>query len=138
VIHIRRGDYSNVSDSFGLLSMDYYSNAITRLRESGASWDQAWIYTDEPALVFTEFAELISLEELQVATPSADSSPGESLLAMCEADYIIIGNSTFSWWSAFLSTRAERVLRPEKWFKGMEDPLDLFPETWEPIKSYWN
>lgn len=137
VIHVRRGDYKKERGTFGLLSSEYYRSAISRLKETGASWEQAWIYTDEPDLVQTEFAELIRAEGLQIANPSSKSSPGESLLAMSESDYLVIGNSTFSWWPAFLSTRTERILRPEKWFMGMDDPLDLFPENWESVKSHW-
>lgn len=138
VIHVRRGDYSKHGGSIGLLSAEYYSLAIADLKKSGAHWVDAWIYSDEPDTVAAEFSQLIEEENLKVARPPAGSYPGESLLAMTEADYLIIGNSSFSWWSAFLSVRAEKVVRPEKWFRGLADPADLFPDNWVSAKSFWN
>lgn len=138
VIHVRRGDYSKHDGSIGLLSAEYYSRAIADLRNAGAQWVDAWIYSDEPDAVEAEFAGLIEAENLKMARPPKDSHPGESLLALTEAEYLIIGNSSFSWWSAFLSVRAEKVVRPEKWFKGLSDPVDLFPSHWIPVASSWN
>jgi hypothetical protein len=138
VIHVRRGDYSTHDGSIGLLSADYYSRAIANLRKAGAQWVGAWIYSDEPDTVEVEFAQLIEEENLKVVRPPEGSHPGESLLAMTEAEFLIVGNSSFSWWSAFLSVRAEKIVRPEKWFRGLSDPVDLFPSHWMPVASSWN
>jgi hypothetical protein len=137
VLHVRRGDYTKEGNSFGLLSEKYYTQAISLLREAGARWDVGWIYTDEPALVSQEFAGLIQREQLRIVIPPVNSHPMESLLAMSESDYLVIGNSSFSWWSAFFSDRAKIVMRPEKWFRSLNDPLDLFPQSWVSMPSDW-
>ncbi len=138
VLHVRRGDYIKHDESIGLLSAEYYSRAIEDLRNLGARWVNGWIYTDDPETVEAEFSQLIKKENLKVVRPPSSALPGESLLAMTEAEFLVIGNSSFSWWSAFLSARAEKVVRPEKWFRGLADPADLFPDDWVPAKSYWN
>ena len=50
---------------------------------------------------------------------------------------IIISNSSFSWWSAFLSKEASLILAPRKWFKGIQDPKDLLPPEWITLESDW-
>ena len=135
-LHIRRGDYVG-SPLFGTLSQDYYLAAIKRLRTQGANWDRVDIYSDEPYRIRSEFSKLISQENASVASAPVYSHPGETLLAMAEADYLVMANSTFSWWSGYLAKRAQLIVRPEKWFYGMNDPKDLFEPTWISVPSHW-
>lgn len=57
------------------------------------------------------------------------------LLSMC--DHQIIGNSSFSWWAAYLNKNPEKqVIRPPYYFRPgvlRNDEKDLFPEEWETI-----
>ena len=137
VIHVRRGDYVG-SAIFGTLPKEYYLSAIRELRQRGAQWDQIVLYSDEIGLAYSELSDALKSETVIVATPPKNCHPGESLLAMAESDYIVIANSTFSWWSGFLSQRARIVVRPEKWFLGMDDPVDLFPHDWASVPNYWD
>lgn len=41
----------------------------------------------------------------------------------------IIANSTFSYWSAFLSNKKKLVVFPSKW-RHSEGELDIFPKSW--------
>jgi hypothetical protein len=48
------------------------------------------------------------------------------------AKKIVISNSTFGWWGAWLS--AGEVIAPKKWFSDLglqiRNTKDLFPENW--------
>ena len=56
------------------------------------------------------------------------------LKLMSSCKYFIIPNSSFSWWSAFLSN-SEHVYYPFNWIKSYHTPIvDLFLEKWTPIK----
>jgi len=136
-VHVRRGDYRGLSETLGILDEEYYLSAISSLRAMGAEWEEAWIYTDEVEALEKEMPQFLAQENFRIASPPASSHPGESLLAIANADYIIIANSTFSWWSAFFSTRCSIVIRPSKWFKGKSDPDFLFPESWMSSRSHW-
>ena len=53
---------------------------------------------------------------------------------------IICANSTYSWWGAFLSSRANKVWAPSPWFKdaGMAQGVSaIYPENFIKVKSVW-
>jgi hypothetical protein len=134
-LHIRRGDYANEKESFGILAIEYYLAAIDDLETLGAQWDEIWVFSDEPAAIRKELTGLTN-RTFRFVNPPPDSHAGESLDLMSRSKYIVIANSTFSWWAAYRS-HADIVVRPSKWFKGMSDPQELFPETWQPKQSMW-
>ena len=68
--------------------------------------------------------------------PPSEANDFESLLLMGASDILIISNSTFSWWSAFLN-KTPIVYCPDKWFKNMNDPIHLIPANWNKIPSAW-
>lgn len=49
---------------------------------------------------------------------------------LCNADYIVIANSTFSWWGAWLSQAM--TVAPRNWFTGefKDAPIDLYLPNW--------
>jgi hypothetical protein len=47
----------------------------------------------------------------------------DDLRFLAESDRLIISNSTFSWWAAYLSNA--RVVAPRKWFAGSYESLQL-------------
>jgi hypothetical protein len=137
VLHVRRGDYTAIKDSFGLLSVDYYKEGISSLKEKGFSWDQVWLFTDDVAGISFEFSELIEAEKIYVIQDGELSNPAEVLMLMSNASSCIIANSTFSWWAANLGNTGKVVVCPSKWFMNSDDPLDLYPSNWIKIKSMW-
>jgi len=129
-IHIRRGDY--IGNPFlCLCSLDYYRQAIDRILDS------------QPDVVFFVFCEDIAWakENLKhrhklfyfVTNPNNPDWFEMYLMSIC--NHIIIANSTFSWWAAWLNNRPDQnVIAPSKWFyqKGEGRGLNhLYLPTWE-------
>ena len=56
----------------------------------------------------------------------------EDLFALSQCDSIIMSNSSFSWWGAFLGKTKEKVICPIKWYgpKGPQDFHDLYEDKW--------
>lgn len=113
-VHIRRGDYLTNPQATAIyrnLSLDYYRRAVlARL-------------TERTGVEVTVFSNDIAWcqEQLNLPCPThfvTDSAgPHEELIAMAAAESIVIANSTFSWWAAWLCSRAEpRIFAPRKWF----------------------
>jgi len=136
-IHVRRGDYVG-NEGIGTLSVSYYEEAAEELRSRGANWDAIWVFSDDSARVENEFTGSFGGKEKVVfIKPPLDSHAFESLLLLSRSPFIIIANSTFSWWAATLGNPDKAIVCPSKWFAQIEDPLDLYPQNWIRVPSAW-
>lgn len=136
VLHIRRGDYRNHSNDFGLLSLQYYRKAI-EIALAQKIVKNIWIFSDEISATHVLAKYFTEIKFNYVS--KYDFSPAETLKLMSSSKNLVIANSTFSWWAAYLSEEAE-VYRPETWFRRESTwlyPDELFPHTWHPIQSEW-
>jgi hypothetical protein len=136
-IHIRRGDYVSLKESFGLLSAEYYRNAIEVLRNRGFHWDEVWIFSDDIEGAKDLISAVVASENVSYIEPPEGTNPIESLMLFSESSVSIIANSTFSWWASFLSTSTKAVVAPSSWFRSSPDPQELIPESWLLIPSDW-
>lgn len=137
-LHIRRGDYSNLKETKGLLAEKYYLQALENLQVRGVQWEKIWIFSDASSeSIKIEFAELLNNYDAEIIQAPKHVTPAEQLLVMSKASFIVIANSTFSWWGAMLGTPAKIVVCPEKWFKNEEAPSNLCPDNWIRSESIW-
>jgi Glycosyl transferase family 11 len=132
ILHVRRGDYKNLSDDFGLLSKKYYLDAIDNI-PSQLKLKPKWVFSDDIELCKVMFSDI----EMNYVDSKALTGPAEEMMLMTHASVNIIANSTFSWWGAMLNKCNSVVIAPDKWFKEREDPNDLIPPRWTRIKSQW-
>ena len=136
-VHIRRGDYMKVKDSFGVLSGNYYNSAInSALENSSIKFARVLVFSDDIDAAKQILSQLDVSLPVQFAEPQEDS-PEETLLLMSKSDALVISNSSFSWWAAQLGNKSKFVVYPSKWLRGMLDPDDLFPPDWHPQESQW-
>jgi len=135
VIHVRRGDYKKLTDTYGELSADYYASALRLVRELLPE-NPIWVFSDDIEgardLLFP-----ILPEDANWIIPPSEKNPVESLVLMSLGAANIIANSTFSWWSAMLNRSSVITLAPHKWFRSLTDPKDLYPPNWILVKSSW-
>lgn len=126
-VHIRRGDYE-AEDSFGLLTRDYYVEAINELL-SKKSFSSIWVFTDSPNEIPQYFPPHLSTK-IFIAPEELDTAETFELMRYAKA--YIIANSTFSWWAAYLSYAKNAIIyAPDPWFKNIQDPARLIPASWE-------
>ena len=136
VIHIRRGDYKLPKNGyFGILNSEYYLTSLSKIQYSG---EEIWIFSDETELVpsFRKEFEKIYGSKIKFILPKTVKPDLDSLNIISKASKIIIANSTYSWWAAYLSNNS-KIYAPNKWFKLRDDPLDLYPKDWNLIRSSW-
>ena len=133
-IHIRGGDYRNLTESVGILSSEYYKKAVELIMLQNPE-PKVWLFSNDAELS----EELIAKIGLKVDRKftELELSASETLFLMSQANKIIISNSTFSWWAAYLRGRNKMVIAPVKWFRNMDDPKRLIPETWVKVESSW-
>lgn len=136
VVHVRRGDYRKLSETFGLLSTKYYEDAIKLLRKREVLESKPiWVFSDEPEEVRREFQATDFFESLHFPDVSLCSAV-EVMLLMSKGSASVISNSTFGWWGAILKTEGPTVA-PSKWFRDQPEPVDLIPPTWMRSPSVW-
>jgi hypothetical protein len=131
VVHIRLGDYKN-EPNFGLASKSYYEFAVKKLWESNV-FNKIWVFSDEPELAATYFPQEF-LSHLRWI-PEILGSAALTLEVMRLGHGYVIGNSTYSWWGAYLSrSHNPPVIAPDPWFANLVDPIDLIPLRWNRMK----
>lgn len=135
-IHVRRGDYTNLENEFGLLSKTYYSEAIKEALKNSPK-PYVFVFSDDIGIAYKLLEEILIDFEVKWIGGESGITPAETLSLISLSKIIIIANSTFSYWAAMLSAKNTIIYAPSKWFKGMNDPIDLIPPNWKIIESSW-
>ena len=133
-VHIRYGDYLTSPETkkfHGLTAMSYYVNAVNYLL-SIRSFDRVVIYSDDPSKAFSDFTLAFGSNEIPVVL-NVRSGEVEELASMTSSKGLVISNSTFSWWAAWIGTQLHdcTVVAPRPWFATPSDADDnLLPKGW--------
>lgn len=137
VLHFRRGDYYSLSQDFGLLAPNYYRVAVEKLVRM-LPGPPIWVYSDDFPAAKRGLAEFSSGFNVRYVEETEKMKALEVLALMSIASGHIIANSSFSWWSANLSSNSSVVIAPDPWFRGRTPPLDLIPNHWLRQTSEWD
>jgi len=111
-IHVRRGDYVDNPFYVDLMKTDYYKNAMTE-------------FANGDFMVFSDDIEWCKRQDIFQRCRFAHGTELEDLNFMAGSQGIIMANSSFSWWGAYLSDA--RVIAPKQWF-GDGTSIKMLPE----------
>lgn len=132
-MHVRRGDYLNTSTSafHGLCSSSYFLRGRDLVSRELEGPLPLVIFTDQPDAVDQELLNAASL----VLGPDPEVHEATDLWAMASAQGLVISNSSFSWWAAFLGERDARpVVAPRPWFRAHDlAASDLLLPHWNTL-----
>ena len=103
-IQVRRGDYHKFPDHHPLMSVEYYQEAVKRVKTS-----KIYIFSDDINWCKANLNFDIPIEYVK------DEDYNELyLISLCKN--IIISNSTFGWWGAYLNNRTDStIIVPSIW-----------------------
>jgi hypothetical protein len=113
VIHIRLNDYKNFGELGTVLNPTYYLEAIKWVR-----YNKLYIVTDEP----TDKDYLSNFKDLSPIIIS--DIPKHDFRFLMQFRKIIIANSSFSWWAAYLGEASE-LYSPSVWLRYCTHIKDL-------------
>ncbi|OIQ45324.1 MAG: alpha-1,2-fucosyltransferase [Roseobacter sp. MedPE-SW] len=133
-LHVRRGDYVALS-AHVLCDQAYYEAALTRLLE-GLPQDAptVYVFSDDPDWAKANLPLPCKKVVVDFNGPDTDF---EDMRLMTLCRHNIIGNSSFSWWAAWLNSNPQkRVAGPAKWFGNpkLSNP-DILPPQWLKVAS---
>jgi len=138
IFHARRGDYLNLSKTFGMLSTRYYENAYEICRNS--SNDKIMMFTDSESLIFNEFKSSKLRNKIEIIKINPRIPAWHYMVAMSYADKIVNSNSTFSWWASTMSS-AEVIVAPSYYFRKKShegnNNLERLHPSWRAIEPVW-
>lgn len=127
IVHIRLGDYLN-EPSFGLLSEEYYANSISLMMQN-YDFKSIHVFSDDIKSAKKFIPKIY--HSICLWMDGAGETSVTTLEKMRFGSAYIIGNSTFSWWGAFLSySENPPVIAPKPWFIGTKEPNELIPPHW--------
>jgi len=115
-LHVRRGDYLKLNELYNVLDVGYYTRALLRIH---SRVDNVIIVTDDRDWCRKHLEPRISHKVIY--SPFRDELSDFLLLHLSKT--LIIANSSFSWWAAFLKHVRSRKLRdstrifaPASWY----------------------
>lgn len=143
-MHFRIGDYAEKQDHHPVMKYEYYERALAHICTQRGDMPIVILYFCEKENN-AEVASMIALLQANAQTATArifvkvddNISDWEQLLLMSCCDDHIIGNSTFSWWGAYLNERSDKIVcYPRAWLgpallRDGYDIDDLVPPSWD-------
>ena len=129
-IHVRRGDYvsaPNAAAFHGALNLHYYKAAIELV---GQTKFYA-LYSDDKEWTEENIRPLLPKSSFSMGCYSGSDIP--TIWDMAASGGIIMANSTFSWWAAFLCSH-NNVVYPSPWFRGGTPAPNIFKPEWKRLE----
>ncbi|MCX6469273.1 MAG: alpha-1,2-fucosyltransferase [Corynebacteriales bacterium] len=128
-VHIRRGDYLQARNRgiHGLARPGYFRAALQRV--AGLPSTQV-LFTDSPELLAPDFNFLADAE---IYDPELAMGPVTTLAAMAAGHGMVMSNSSFSWWAAWVMSRRDPscpVVAPRPWHDAGHAATDLLLPQW--------
>ena len=130
-IHIRRGDYLQGENRklYGdICTISYYKQSIEYIKK---------LVSKPRFFIFSTYAEWVQNNlDISSAVYVNDNTGSDSwmdMFLMSKCKNLIIANSTFSWWGAYLSN-ANNILCPTR-FINDKNSGEIYPDTWTRIES---
>ena len=119
-VHVRRGDFANNTEDFPMQPVSYYMQALEMLNYKNkqvifCSDDIPWCKKNFP---FASFRE--------------KTSPIDDIYFIANCESVVMSNSTFSFWGAYLNMQQRKIIFPMHWFslKSGRNGYEICPGNW--------
>lgn len=130
-LHVRRGDYLTFA-AHVLCDQAYYEAALAKVLEGVTGTPTVFVFSDDPDWAKENLPLPVDKVVVDFNGPDTDFEDMR-LMSLCRHN--IIGNSSFSWWGAWLNTNPNKqVTGPSAWFGDpkLQNP-DILPASWHRI-----
>ena len=121
-ISVRRGDFLMLQQNHCVLSPQYYQEAIDTHFQNNI--DSIYIFSDNIEWCKSIFGDGVCY---------VNDNVGEQLFLMAKMKHLILANSTFSWWGAYLNQNNGIIVIPDPWLGPAydhENTDDIYHPSW--------
>lgn len=129
-IHVRRGDYLNISDILPTIDKSYIDESLKTIGEYKNififSNDKKWC---EENLKYDNSTIIYDLQDY------------EELWGMSLCNHNIMSNSSFSWWGSYINkNKDKKICTPSIWFgpNGEKEYDSIYEEEWIKIETIFS
>lgn len=127
-MHVRRGDYVSIGCN---LDMEYYDRALELVNKNAGNAPYVFVFSDDIEFCKNYFSKYSGKMNFTYPEYESENKTIDDLLLMSRCRHIIIANSSYSWWAAWLNQNSEKiVVCPQTGIWGK----DFYPEEWLKIR----
>lgn len=131
-IHVRRGDYLNEPEFRGICDINYYKEAILEIKENYPQC-KFFIFSNDFAWCRENLIPLFGDNAFEFVTENKGVDSFWDMFLMTRCKFLIIANSSFSWWGAYLNENVQKVYAPYPWL-NRDCKIDIYPNEWMKIE----
>lgn len=126
-IHVRRGDYLKVQDMYGgICTEKYYDDSMDYMRQHIENV-HFFVFSDDMNWCRNFFEEK---ENVIFVDINGENKGSFDLFLMSKCQNMIMANSSFSWWAAWLNKYDDKIIiAPDRWNNYTSD-TDIFCAEW--------
>jgi Glycosyl transferase family 11 len=124
-IHVRRQDYVSLQHFHGMPPIEYYREGIRFISQKIGMESKVFVFSDDKQWCRENFPSTFCIVD--------GTNKYEDLYLMSLCRHVIVANSSFSWFGAWLgdSRNSRIIVAPKHWFADPSvDDSDIVPETW--------
>ena len=128
-IHVRRGDYLKEKQYLGICELDYYTKAIDIMKEHFVC-PSFYIFSNDLEWCREKLEVLTGKENTVYVDWNKGNESYQDMRLMSYCKGLIIANSSFSWWGAFLNQEENKfIVAPKRW-KNTKYNLEIQLPEW--------
>jgi|694.fasta_scaffold13289_14 hypothetical protein len=121
-ISVRRGDYLMLQHNHCVLDTTYYQEILNTYFQNNI--DQIFVFSDD-----LDWCKLVFGTDVHYV----QDTTGTQLFLMSKMKHLILSNSTFAWWGAYLNQQNGIIIAPDPWFGSDNSDIninDLYCDNW--------
>lgn len=128
-IHIRRGDYVNAKSFTGICELPYYQRAIAHIKKN-IEKPHYYIFSNDITWCKNYIFPLLEKNPACFVTHNEGRESYWDMYLMSCCKSLILANSSFSWWAAYLNKNATPlIISPFKWV-NRNYKTDIHLDSW--------
>lgn len=128
-IHIRRGDYLKEKQYQGICDLLYYQSAVKIMKEKFSA-PTFYIFSNDMEWCKSNIERITGADNTIYIDWNVGNDSYKDMQLMTHCQGLIIANSSFSWWGAFLNQRDSNIIISPKRWKNIKYDLKIQMPGW--------